>query len=116
MPKNSPLSQDYLFCLRPVSLSQHPRPPHLRFATPCIPMSQPDQDPENSTEQALATLFPIYQGALHLSRVATSLNLADLNSISRLLILVICLGIFVRCFSIAFLLSSLFCFSIDTWF
>ena len=56
-------------------------------------MSQPPHDPENPSEQAQATPLPSYESALHLPPDTISFTLARLQSIDRLLILLICLCI-----------------------
>ena len=54
-------------------------------------MFKPHQDPEKPTEQAKTTPLPSYESALHLPPDTISLALARLQSIDRLLILLICL-------------------------
>ena len=57
-------------------------------------MSQPHHDPKYPLEQAQATNLPSYESALHLPPDNISFTLARLQSIERLLILLICLCIF----------------------
>ena len=56
-------------------------------------MSQPHHDPENPPDQAQATPLPSYESVLHLPPDTISFTLARLQSIDRLLILLICLCI-----------------------
>ena len=56
-------------------------------------MSQPHHDPETLPEQAQATPLPSYESALDMPPDTISLTLACLQSIDRLLILLICLCI-----------------------
>ena len=59
--------------------------------TSSLPMSHMDHDPENTTEEAQTTFVPRCKSALHLPPDTNYLTLARLNSIDRLLILLICL-------------------------
>ena len=74
-------------------------------------MSQPHQDPENPTQEAKATPLPSYESTLRLHSDTISLKLAPLDSIDRLLILLICLCIlwllFSNCFSVLYIFMSL---------
>ena len=56
-------------------------------------MSQLHHDPENPPEQAQATPLPSNESALHLPCDNISFTLARLQTIDRLLILLICLCI-----------------------